>query len=220
MQLNLSTPIGKGRHRQCYAHPANQNLCIKIVHSLAHGGDKELNRELKYYRHLQARTINWDILPRYHGQVATDQGTGYVYDLVRDYNGDVSRDLGFYLNLGQQENNFAWLTPLLAMLRLQLAQNRIVTMTLKPGNILVKRISQDQAILVIVDNIGEASLIPAASYIPYFYAKKMTRIWRRFMQLLEKYGYNAPLAITRADKKQLHSWPAQSTPALPAPAHR
>ncbi|MBJ3816121.1 hypothetical protein F9C28_14580 [Shimwellia pseudoproteus] len=219
MQLQLGAAIGKGRHRQCFVHPDNKDLCIKVVHSLEHGGDKELRRELRYYRHLEQRAISWEIVPRHYGEVATDQGTGYIYDLVRDYNGDTSRDLGHYLKLGQKSGDFNWLTPLLAALRIQLEKDRIVTMTLKPGNILVKRLSENHALLVIVDNIGEASLIPAASYSRYFYNKKMDRIWRRFMILLEKYGYRAPedIMLPGIDKQQLHGLAVSNHFGLPAP---
>lgn len=53
---------------------------------------------------------------------------------------------------------------LLKTLKRYIYDNRIVTMTLKPQNILCHRISESEAIPVICDNIGESTLIPLASW--------------------------------------------------------
>lgn len=192
MDLTSCSLIGEGRHRRCYLHPDNDHRCIKIVYSMASGGDKELKRELKYYKHLSDRGINWDVLPRYYGEVETNLGTGYIYDLVRDFEGDIAKSLAYYLAESQKTGDFAWLPPLLQTFKRSLAREHIVTMSLKPDNILVQRLSTTKSRLVIVDNIGEASFIPVASYIRYFYDKKLTRIWQRFYRLLESYGYHLP----------------------------
>ncbi|QKJ87572.1 PhoP regulatory network protein YrbL [Paramixta manurensis] len=192
MQLTLGSPIGKGRHRECYIHPENNALCVKIVYSTESGGDKELKRELNYYRHLGARCINWDNLPRYHGEVETNLGIGYAYDLITDFDGNPSKELDFYLRQAQQNADFAWLTPLLVAFKQNLETNQIVTMSLKPKNILVKQAHDGSRKLVVVDNIGEAAIIPAASWNRFFYHRKHTRLWQRFLTLLENYGYFAP----------------------------
>lgn len=40
--LNLSEDLfyGAGRHKKCYLHPENENLCIKIAYN--RGGDKRI----------------------------------------------------------------------------------------------------------------------------------------------------------------------------------
>lgn len=52
IRLSDQTPLGTGRHRKCYAHPDDARRCIKIVYNGGHGGDKETQRELKYYARL------------------------------------------------------------------------------------------------------------------------------------------------------------------------
>lgn len=192
MDLTSHLLIGTGRHRHCYLHPNSDHLCIKIVYSMASGGDKELKRELKYYKYLSDRGISWEILPRYYGEVETNLGVGHVYDLVRDFEGDTAKSLEHYLEKSKKTGDFTWLPPLLQEFKHSLCREQIVTMTLKPDNILVQRLSASKARLVIVDNIGEASFIPVASYIRYFYDKKLMRIWQRFIKLLERYGYYQP----------------------------
>lgn len=82
--------IGKGRHRLCFAHPYDKERCVKIVHSQATGGSKELERELKYYHYLSTYLRDWRGIPRYYGTISTNLGTGYVYDRIVDYDGQTS----------------------------------------------------------------------------------------------------------------------------------
>ena len=90
IRLSAETPLGTGRHRKCYAHPDDAQRCIKIVYNSGHGGDKETQRELKYYAHLSRYLKDWSGIPRYYGTVETDCGTGYVYDVITDYDGKPS----------------------------------------------------------------------------------------------------------------------------------
>ena len=90
IRLSEQTPLGTGRHRKCYAHPEDAQRCIKIVYHRGDGGDKEIRRELKYYAHLGRRLKDWSGIPRYHGTVETDCGTGYVYDVIADFDGKPS----------------------------------------------------------------------------------------------------------------------------------
>ena len=87
IRLSEQSPLGTGRHRKCYAHPEDAQRCIKIVYHRGDGGDKEIRRELKYYAHLGRRLKDWSGIPRYHGTVETDCGTGYVYDVIADFDG-------------------------------------------------------------------------------------------------------------------------------------
>ena len=48
--LDKSNLAGKGLHRECYKHPENENLCIKVT---VHGNNIETLREMKYYKHLE-----------------------------------------------------------------------------------------------------------------------------------------------------------------------
>ncbi|WP_409306411.1 PhoP regulatory network protein YrbL [Pectobacterium sp. B1J-3] len=185
LDLSPSLFIGKGRHRKCYQHPNDSSLCVKVVYNPTRGGKKELKRELNYYRHLQKRRIDWRILPSFHGQVDTTQGTGYIFDLIRDYDGSPSKSLNDYLPKDFHDSvNDATLHALLSELKQDLIKNRIITMTLKAQNILYKKESSTTGRLVVVDNIGNAAFFPLANYVDTLSITKIERTWARFIDSL------------------------------------
>ncbi|BDH44430.1 hypothetical protein TUM12370_04740 [Salmonella enterica subsp. enterica serovar Choleraesuis] len=181
LQLSALTPLGTGRHRQCFLHPTHPERCIKIVYNLESGGDKELNRELNYYAHLEGRLEDWSGIPRYYGTVNTDLGTGYVYDIIKDVDGTASVSLTEFAKECQQAGNLATLDKVLARLQVYLRDNRIVTMTIKPQNILCQRRGGDDIMPVVVDNIGESTFIPLATWSAWMCARKQQRLWQRFI---------------------------------------
>ncbi len=181
IRLSHLTPLGTGRHRQCYAHPDNAQRCIKIIYNYESGGDKEIKRELSYYAHLSRRLTDWSGLPRYYGTVETDLGTGYVYDIITDFDGSPSKTLTEYAAQCREAGNSKALYPLLRTLKSYLRKNRIVTMNLKPQNVLCRRISPDEVVPVVCDNIGEGTLIPLATWSGWVCARKQARLWQRFI---------------------------------------
>ncbi len=93
---------------------------------------REIRRELKYYAHLGRRLKDWSGIPRYHGTVETDCGTGYVYDVIADFDGKPSITLTEFAEQCRYEEDIAQLRQLLKQLKRYLQDNRIVTMSLKP----------------------------------------------------------------------------------------
>ncbi|HCC5833369.1 PhoP regulatory network protein YrbL [Citrobacter farmeri] len=181
IRLSAETPLGTGRHRKCYAHPDDAQRCIKIVYNSGQGGDKETQRELKYYAHLSRYLKDWSGIPRYYGTVETDCGTGYVYDVIADYDGKPSITLTEFARQCRYEDDFAVLRQLLKTLKRYLRDNHIVTMTLKPQNVLCHRISESEVVPVVCDNIGEGTLIPLATWSKWFCHRKQERLWQRFI---------------------------------------
>lgn len=139
--LSEQNPLGTGRHRKCYAHPGDAQRCIKIIYNADRSGKKEIRRELKYYAHLSRYLQDWSGIPRYHGTVETDCGTGYVYDVITDFDGKPSVTLTEFVAQCRNDEDAAVLRQLLKTLKRYIYDNRIVTMTLKPQNILCHRIS-------------------------------------------------------------------------------
>ncbi len=117
IRLSEQSPLGTGRHRKCYAHPEDAQRCIKIVYHRGDGGDKEIRRELKYYAHLGRRLKDWSGIPRYHGTVETDCGTGYVYDVIADFDGKPSITLTEFAEQCRYEEDIAQLRQLLKQLK-------------------------------------------------------------------------------------------------------
>jgi hypothetical protein len=189
IELDPSALIGKGLHRECFMHPLDPGLCIKIVVA---GSINENHREARYYHHLAKRDISWEMLTRFHGLVDTNLGEGAVFDLVRDYNGQVSATLACYLESTTPDASVAAaLSDALARLKAYLLENRVITMTLKPKNILFRLDGPDSGTLVIVDNIGNSDFVPLADYSAALARRKIRRKWCRFeASLLSLYPGN------------------------------
>jgi len=204
--------IGKGFHRECYRHPENKNLCIKLVVA---GGPEESRREKQYYRHLERRGISWEMIPKYHGDIETDQGIGSVFDLIVDQDGSVSKTLKYYLSSNEKtEANYDGLSTSLYLLKDYLFQQRIITMTLKPKNMVGQKDRSGIFRLFIVDNLGNSDFFPICNYNNYLANKKISRKWRRFedrilnahkdnraLQRILTHSYRRGVASDRSQKK-------------------
>ena len=162
LQIDRTTLVGSGLHRECYRHPERAELCVKIVVA---GNSNENRREAKYYTALARRGIAWDMLTRFHGLVATSLGEGAVFDLVRDDDGEVSKTLAHYLACPDLTNEYREsLGQCLDALQAYLLANRVITMTLKTKNILYRKSADSEGNLVIVDNVGNSDFIPLTNY--------------------------------------------------------
>ena len=184
LKLESSALIGRGLRRKCYFHPEDENKCIKVVVS---GDQKETRREQLYYRLLEKRNISWKMLARFYGNVDTNLGEGAVFDLIRDYNGEISKTLGYYISgLNETGRNEPNLVRALPALKQYLLKWKIVTMSLKPQNIVYKKIQESRGFLVVIDNIGNSDFIPICNYVDWVAIRKIHRKWQRFEDLLAK----------------------------------
>lgn len=192
LKLDKSDFVGKGLHRECYRHPDNKALCVKVVVT---GNDDETRREKKYYRHLKKRNVSWEMIPEYHGDVETNLGTGSVFDLVVDHDGAVAKTLEYYLTSNEKtEAHNTGLQQALAALKEYLLAHQIITMTLKPKNIVYPQSGAAEPRLVVIDNIGNSDFIPVCNYSKYFARRKILRKWDKFEKLmLDAYPHNAAL---------------------------
>lgn len=182
--LNASGFVGKGLHRECYIHPNDKQLCIKIV---VVGDLSESKREQSYYKLLQKRGINWNILPRFHGVIETNMGAGAVFDLIRDFDGQVSRTLEYYLSCEQLDHaENSGISQAIRMFKQELYRQSIITMTLSPKNIMYKKAGPYEGRLILIDNIGNSDFIPICSYIDCLAKKKIRRKLLRFEQTVLK----------------------------------
>lgn len=182
--LQSSQLIARGWHRECYEHPQDAKRCVKVV---VNGNDAETRREQAYYRFLEKRLKNWHSVPRFHGNVATNLGDGAVFDLVRDADGKVSRTLADYLD---HEADFrhhapALLSAMESLLTYQL-ENNVLTMSLKPYNLLFQLEADGKGSMQIIDNLGNADWIPLCNYSPFFGRRKIKRKWKKFLAMLKR----------------------------------
>ena len=184
LKLESSALIGRGLRRECYFHPEDETKCIKIVVA---GDHKETVREQSYYRLLEKRNIAWRMLARFYGNVETNLGEGAVFELIRDYNGEVSKTLvQYFSDRNETDRNCQNFSQALLGLKQYLLKWKIVTISLKPQNIVYKRTNESEGFLVIIDNIGNSDFIPICNYIDWMATRKIHRKWQRFEDLLAK----------------------------------
>ena len=192
LYLDRANLIGRGRHRECYKHPGNRDLYIKLI---VKDSPLEIKREKQYYRHLQKRGISWDMIPRYYGDAETNLGLGSVFDLISDHDLVVSKSLEYYLSSEEQtEKCYESLSESLHLLKKYLLDNNIVTMDLKPYNILCQKNESGISRLFLVDNIYNSEFIPVSNYSTFFAKRKIARKWQRFEEnILKAYPHNKAL---------------------------
>lgn len=185
IELQASQLVGKGLHRECYVHPDDDNLCIKVV---VNRGEEETRREQAYYKFLQKRNVIWEMLPKFYGEVDTNLGSGAVFDLIRDADGSVSKTLEHYIESPQlTEVNFQGLLQSLLSLKEYLITQNIMTMTIKPKNIVYKKQEAQSGLCIIIDNIGNSDLLSISSYSRFFGRKKINRKWTKFITSMQKH---------------------------------
>jgi len=175
--LNESLFVGKGANRKCYIHPNNNNLCIKVL--LKNTFQRGAKREARYYKRLQKKGTSFDMITKYFYTVQTDQGEGDVFELIRDYDGHVSKNIRYYLNF-KDDNINKKIIQLLEKLRQYLKSEYILFSDLSMHNILLKKMSQTEYKLVLVDGIGDNNQIPFLEYVHALGEKRSIKKWEKF----------------------------------------
>lgn len=180
LKLDDTLLYGQGSHKKCFLHPHNKNLCIKIAYN--EGGQKDLIREINYIDVLKRRHKDYSILPKYFGKVNTNLGTGYVFEIIRDYNNGRTQTLeDFITDLNLFSQNYSLIVSLL---KEKLYKNEIITMVLFPENILFQKTDENNYRVRIVNDMGSAVLIPLEYHFKYFAHTKILRRWKMFLDVL------------------------------------
>lgn len=148
-------------------------------------GQKDLLREINYIDVLNRRHKDYSILPQYFGKVNTNLGTGYVFEIIRDYNGNKTQTLeDFITSPTLFAENFDLIVHLLKNLKDELYKNEIITMVLFPENILFQKTDKNNYRVRIVNDMGSAVLIPLEYHFKYFANTKILRRWKMFLDVL------------------------------------
>lgn len=167
-------------------------ICALSSHTIG-GGQKDLLREINYIDVLNRRHKDYSILPQYFGKINTNLGTGYVFEIIRDYNGNKTQTLeDFITSPTLFAENFDLIVHLLKNLKDELYKNEIITMVLFPENILFQKTDENTYRVRIVNDMGSAVLIPLEYHFKYFAHTKILRRWKMFLDVLNNL-YTSPL---------------------------
>ncbi len=172
-----SQPIGTGKERACYVHPEDPRKAIKVPKGRI---NEQTKRDIKFYRKLARRKLTeYQHIPQYYGLSETNLGKGMVVDLIRNYDGEISRPLNWYLSQGVPIEEF---DIYLEELKQSFLQNLIIfnhDMTI--GNLLFQRTSTRNARLVAIDGLGDVVALDWLNWFPGLVRRKINRRWERFI---------------------------------------
>ena len=175
-----SEPIGQGRERACYVHPEDPRLAVKIPLGET---SQQTQRDLRFYARLRKRNaVHNKHIPGFHGVVDTNLGRGIVVDLIRDYDGQISRPLNWYLAQGFPIEEFE---PLLEEMIESFLESRIIfNHDLTIGNLLWQKRSMSRGRMVAIDGLGDVVAIAWLDAFAPLARRKIRRRWNRFLERL------------------------------------
>ena len=143
-------------------------------------GAGQSSKEIAYFKKLLKLPIDWSGIARFHDVVSTSMGEGVVYELVRDYDGSVSKSLSSYLQEGSLTN--ADVGRALGDLHDYLLRNRIIFRDMRAENLLFRKAGDGGGCLVAIDGLGCNEFIPLSTIFGFFAERKIKRKWKRFMR--------------------------------------
>ena len=181
LTLTDSALLSSGSNRQCYYHPHDANLCVKVLHK--ESPVKTQTREIKYFNLLKRRNITSPMIAELVEVVPTNRGTGVVFELVRDVDGQVAKTVGHYLKRDDPFFNRLVVDKLDELIKHLVGKN-IIFRDLITENVVLRRIDEDQYVPVVVDGIGHNDFVPQCDYFTVLGRRKNLRKWNR-----EKYNW-------------------------------
>ncbi len=184
--LNDSLKIGSGSERDCYRHPSESKLCIKIKHINRPHKMPQNEADFDYYGFLEKKNISWSNLARCYGWVETNMGPGLVFDLVTDSQGEPCKSLQSLVDSGIPLSKFKRQIELLYG---YLLDNNVIPAELQLDNILYKPDLGGECCLVIVDGLGNRNFFSwAVNSISLLAKLRIRKKYRRFLFKLKRAG--------------------------------
>jgi len=178
IDLSNAPLIGKGNERACYAHPQDNDKAIKITLKHKAKRNKQTKTEIKYYKKLLKRGLNdWSHLPKFYGEIQTNKGKGYVVEVIKDYDGEVSKSFAHYMN---KEGFKKYQKELNDLKHYFLNHCIIFNYGMMPKNLLLRKRSKNKFELVLIDGLGDVSYLTIQNIIPYFARQRIKRRWKKF----------------------------------------
>ena len=171
--------LGRGNHKEVFIHPADKNLCVKLLFTTP---DEDFDREMRYRHALGKRVDTMTLLTRYFGEVDTDRGRGYVFERVLDFDGVDSKTVLDHLNNPSSVDD---LLDILLNFKRQFISEKFAAAGMDPDNFLVQRTSPTARLVRIIDNIGTSARVPLLYYSDFLMARRAKKYWRRFVREIQ-----------------------------------
>lgn len=167
--------IAEGLIRKCYKHPTDNNVCVKICKPTTRA-ESRLKKELLYLTKIQKNKSTDVPYAKFLGEIDTNLGTGYLYDMVCDEkSNELSKTLEYYLNKKNSNVFNTILEKAICDLKEKMIKYKVFSNDLNARNICCKYLANGGIELIIVDGMGHRDFLPLADYIKYFAKKKVNR---------------------------------------------
>ena len=154
LSLSKLKPFEKGTKRSCYVHPDDPNLCVKVISGQSYDRKKlvEQRLEIEDFALLKHRdeAVLFERFPKNAGVVSTDLGQGIINQLLRDFDGQISRNFG---ELIIKEGLNLELKQDIMKLKQWLRTHRCLTRDTGPHNMVAVRLADDEWKLVIIEGM-------------------------------------------------------------------
>ncbi len=173
--------IARGSERTCYIYPGQPHKCIKVENPDCCKSKQQAREEACFSRLIQ-RKVPWEHTPVYYGVVNTNLGRGLVFSLIRDFDGQISRNLQETI----EQRGISDIGPDMARLKTFFYKWSIITCDMNLTNFLVQWIRPGKKKVVMIDGLGNREFIPVSEVCAFMSAVKMRRRWRRFDRKLAR----------------------------------
>lgn len=150
-ELVLTDKIGEGGKRECWRHPDNPSLCIKVAKAKPKAHMQSV-LESHYAEHLYKCGVISPRLPRVHGWKKTNRGWGLVTDLIHDGSGLPALTLRQALE--QHRISMDEARELLDEALTWLVKHGVVWVDASVDNVVLIRASHSRPQLAFIDGLG------------------------------------------------------------------
>lgn len=179
LYLDETLFIGEGGDKRCYRHPEDKSSCIKIAKN-SHGL-KVILKDLKGREKLKRKQVDLAYIPCYLGTVGTNLGLGYVYEIITDTDGEISRSLDWYLRLADLDaGDVEMIVQAMGRVKDSVFKNEVILKDPKRANFLLQKTETGYEAKY-VDDLGSEVLIPLEYYISYLARLKIRRKWDKLI---------------------------------------
>lgn len=182
IHLDNSLLLGQGNERQCYVHPDNPALCIK-VYQPGMIVRSQNSIEYAYLKYLEFKKVPFTYIPRCYSWVQTDKGKGLLIDRVLDQDGTPSISMEEAIKSSLISKSTA--KQLLELLGDYLIKHKICISDINVDQVLLKKV-ESQWVPMIIDGIGSRYFytpkLPLIMLFPSIGLKKTKANWPQLIQ--------------------------------------
>ena len=198
IDLSNSSPFASGGNRDCYEHPTNPNVCIKVTKSgilenirknkawykrlrSTKSFDDNLREESAYKQSAISSPLDstiWEHLAKWHGMIDTNLGQASETELIKNDN-EIAETLESYLF---REGLTEEIKVAISIFETWLRKHRVLTKNIIPHNIVLKKNGAFLS-LKIIDGLGCSLFLPLPQYSKFFANRYIERrivlMWSR-----------------------------------------